>query len=89
MTHEKFLESFADVITNEFNGDLNKAYAFCIGGRMIISDPLHQKGLRAFSESVEWLSKQRENKIPTDPHQTTQSFEERARVFYEKSKGGK
>jgi hypothetical protein len=54
-TRKKFLESFADVITSEFGGDLQKAYEFCIGGKMIISDPLHQKALRAFSESAKWF----------------------------------
>lgn len=51
---QKFLESFADRILdpNVYNGDLDKAYNDCVGGRMIIPDPLAQKTLRAFSDSV-------------------------------------
>ena len=51
---KKFLESFANLINDEkqFNGDLQKAYEYCVGGRMIIPDPMHQKALRVFSESV-------------------------------------
>ena len=54
---KKFLESFADVIKVQFGGDLQKAYEFCVGGRMIISDPVHQKALRAFSEGIGWFKK--------------------------------
>lgn len=54
---KKFLESFAKVIADEFDGDLQRAYEFCIGGRMIIKDPLHQKVLRSFSESIGWFKK--------------------------------
>lgn len=52
-----FLNKFANIITTEFNGDFNKAHDFCVGGRMIIPDPLHQKMLDAFSESVGWFKK--------------------------------
>jgi hypothetical protein len=51
---QDFLEKFADLITIKFNNDLQKAYEFCIGGRMILPDPLHQKALNAFSESLKW-----------------------------------
>lgn len=37
-----FLEKFADIIKNNFSGDLDKTYAFCVGGRMIV-EPLSQK----------------------------------------------
>lgn len=47
-----FLESFAETVQEVFKGDLDKAYAYCIGGRMIIADPLHQKILKSFSESA-------------------------------------
>ncbi len=49
---KKFLESFADAIENQFAGDFDKAYAYCIGGRMILPDPIFQTALKAFSESV-------------------------------------
>lgn len=52
---QKFLESFADIITNDFGGDLDKAYEYCIGGRMILEDPFSQQALRAFSDSVKML----------------------------------
>lgn len=50
----KFLKSFAGVILdpNGFDGDLDKAYEFCVAGRMIIPNPLHQQALKVFSESV-------------------------------------
>lgn len=54
---KKFLESFAYAIEKQFGGDLQKAYEFCVGGRMIIPDPMHQKVLRAFSESTAWFKK--------------------------------
>jgi len=37
-----FLEKFATIIQNNFGGDLDKTYEFCVGGRMII-EPLSQK----------------------------------------------
>jgi hypothetical protein len=51
------LDSFAGVIETEFGNDLDKAYEYCIGGRMIIADPMHQKVLRRFSESVGWFKR--------------------------------
>ena len=33
-----FLNKFADVITQEFGGDLKKAYKYCVGGRLIMPD---------------------------------------------------
>jgi hypothetical protein len=50
-----FLDKFANVITDEFQGDLDKAYAFCVAGRMIIPDPFYQKVLRGFSEGGAWF----------------------------------
>lgn len=54
---KNFLESFARIILSPlpvgFAGDLDLAYEYCVGGRMIIPDPLHQKVLRVFSESAE------------------------------------
>ncbi len=47
-----FLKSFARIIREEYGGDLDKAYDHCVGGRMIIKDPLHQKVLKSFSESI-------------------------------------
>jgi len=49
---KKFLESFADLIIGEFGNDFAKAYAYCIAGKIIISDPLYRKALRNFSESI-------------------------------------
>jgi hypothetical protein len=87
-TRKQFLESFAAVITDEFNGDLNKTYDFCIGGRIIMSNPLHQRVLRAFSESMQKIAAKKQANA-TDLNQSAQSFEEKARAFYEKSKGGR
>jgi hypothetical protein len=53
----KFLNSFTDIILNEYGGDLDKAYEYCIAGRMIVEDPLHQKTLRTFSSSTAWFKK--------------------------------
>jgi hypothetical protein len=53
---KEFLKKFADAIKNQFK-DLQEAYEFCVGGRMIIPDPMHQKDLRAFSDSVGWFKK--------------------------------
>lgn len=49
---EDFLNKFADIILLEFNGDLQKVYDYCLGNRLLIADPMHQKALRTFSESV-------------------------------------
>lgn len=54
---KNFLDKFADVIQSQFGGDLQKAYEFCVGGRMIIPDPISQKALKAFSDSVGWFKK--------------------------------
>ncbi|HAT74208.1 MAG TPA: hypothetical protein DCS08_04360 [Candidatus Moranbacteria bacterium] len=56
-TRKDFLESFAKVISEEFKGDFDKAHEFCVAGRMMITDPIHQKALRGFSESVGWFKK--------------------------------
>ena len=49
-----FLEKFAERILDPsgYNGDLDRAYEDCVGGRMIIPDPMTQKTLRAFSDSI-------------------------------------
>jgi hypothetical protein len=52
---KEFLESFANVISEEFDNDFDRAYKFCIAGRIIIQDPVHQKIIRNFSESVKWF----------------------------------
>lgn len=39
----KFLESFGDVMKDEFGEDLDKTYKFCVGMRLIIEDPLREK----------------------------------------------
>ncbi len=52
-----FLKSFADIIRVEFNGDLDKAYRYCIGGRMIIANPLHRKIWSDFSDSTKEFKK--------------------------------
>lgn len=56
-TRKVFLESFADKILGEFAGDSAKAYAYCVSGRMILPNPLHQKALKAFSDSTEQFKK--------------------------------
>ncbi|HPN54856.1 MAG TPA: hypothetical protein PLB52_02880 [Candidatus Moranbacteria bacterium] len=48
-----FLEKFAEIAKT----DLDKAYENCVGGRMIIPDPMSQKALKAFSDSVGWFKK--------------------------------
>jgi hypothetical protein len=44
-----FLTAFAKIIRIEFGDDYDKAYDFCVNGRMIIPDTLYQKVLEAFS----------------------------------------
>jgi hypothetical protein len=102
----EFLDAFGTTLIS-YN-DPNRAYNECIGGRLIISDPMHQKVLRGFSESTEWLkrivlapfgavsvedliqkAKQKLSENSADLNQTAQSFEDRARAFYEKSKRGR
>ncbi len=102
---KEFLESFAKVITDEFNGDFEKAYAYCVAGRMIIPDPLHQKALRNFTEGTAWFknvilapfgavsikdlaqkASQKLSQNSANLNASAQSFEDRAKAFYEKSK---
>lgn len=52
-----FLDSFAGIIETEFGNDLDKAYEYCIGGRMIIANPIHQQVLKFFSEDTSWFKK--------------------------------
>lgn len=52
---EKFLDSFADIIQDKFGGDLDEAYNFCVGGRMIITDPITQKA-KKFWKDLEIIS---------------------------------
>jgi hypothetical protein len=49
----EFLDAFGTVLISY--GNLGTAYEECVGGRMIISNPLHQKALSAFSKSVKWF----------------------------------
>ncbi len=100
-----FLDKFADVIIDEFKENLDLAYEFCVGGRMIIPDPIHQRVLRNFSESIGWFkkvvlapfgavsvedliqkAKQKLSENSEDLNSSVQSFEDRARGFYERSK---
>jgi len=54
---KKFLESFAgDIIAKNFR-DMDEAYEYCVAGRMILPNPLHQKALKAFSESTKDFKK--------------------------------
>jgi|GEM_PF-2536373 len=54
---KKFLESFAgDIIQQNFR-DMDEAYEYCVAGRMILPNPLHQKALKAFSESTKDFKK--------------------------------
>ncbi len=49
---KKFLESFAgDIISNNFR-DMDEAYMYCVSGRMILPNPIHQKALKSFSDST-------------------------------------
>lgn len=105
---EEFLRSFAKVISEEFNEDFDKVHEFCVAGRIIIPDPMHQKVLRNFSESVGWFkkvvlapfgaesaedllqkTKQKFSENSNDLNNSAQSFEDKARAFYERSKGGR
>jgi hypothetical protein len=54
---KQFLQKFAQIIITEFSGDLNKAYEFCLGGRMVLSDPFYQKALDAWTKSCEQYGK--------------------------------
>lgn len=51
----EFLDVFGTVLLS-FN-DFDLAYKECVAGRMILPDPIHQKALRAFSESAGWFKK--------------------------------
>jgi hypothetical protein len=51
----EFLDVFGTVLLSYKN--FNLAYKECVGGRMILSDPIHQKALSAFSESAGWFKK--------------------------------
>ncbi|MEI6588120.1 MAG: hypothetical protein WCO05_04200 [Candidatus Moraniibacteriota bacterium] len=105
---QAFLESFARIITEEFNGDFDKAYTHCIAGRMIIPDPLHQRALRSFSEGAAWFkavilapfdatstadllqkAKSGLSQNSANLDASTQSFEDRGKAFYERSKNKK
>lgn len=98
---QEFLSSFAKVISQEFNGDFGKAYTYCVAGRMLVPNPLHQKVLRCFSEGAAWFKntiltpsgttsaiglQQKVSANSVNLSQATQSFEDRGRAFYEKSK---
>ncbi|MFA5777434.1 MAG: hypothetical protein WC906_03280 [Parcubacteria group bacterium] len=49
----EFLDAFGTALLKY--DDLDKAYNECVGGRMIIPDPMHQKILRSFSEGTGWF----------------------------------
>ncbi|HOW60449.1 MAG TPA: hypothetical protein P5548_02095 [Candidatus Moranbacteria bacterium] len=70
-----FLEKFASLIKNDFGGDLQKAYDFCISGRIIIPDPMHQKAKRSFNDLT-----QKVKNASTDFSNDCRSFRERARI---------
>lgn len=72
---KKFLESFADAIKNQFGGDLQKAYDFCVSGRIIIPDPMQQKAKRSFNDLT-----QKAKNASTDFSNDCRSFRERARI---------
>lgn len=52
-----FLNSFADILLKEYNSDLDKAYKYCIAGRMIMKNPLHRQILRTFSKGRNWFKR--------------------------------
>lgn len=54
---QKFLEKFADILITDFKKNLDKAYDYCVGGRMILPDPFHQKILRRWNLSIQWFKK--------------------------------
>jgi hypothetical protein len=49
---------------------------------------MHQKALRAFSESMEWLKKQ-QLKNSADLDSSTMSLREKAKLYRQKYEGGK
>jgi len=83
---KEFLDVFGTVLLSYNDFDL--AYKECVGGRMIIPDPMHQKALRAFSESMEWLKKQ-QLKNSADLDSSTMSLREKAKLYRQKYEGGK
>lgn len=105
---QEFLESFAKRILdpNGYDKDLDKAYSDCVGGRMIIPDPIHQKILKTFSGSLNLFKKfvlapfgavdikdllqkvkQKMSKETSSFSGDCQSFREKAKAFYEGTKG--
>jgi len=49
----EFLDVFGTILLSYKNFDL--AYEECVGGRIIIKNPIHQKALHTFAESVQWF----------------------------------
>lgn len=54
---KRFLESFADDIIKQNFRNMDEAYEYCVSGRMILPNPLHQKALKAFSNSTKEFKK--------------------------------
>ncbi|NTV41240.1 MAG: hypothetical protein HGA61_03115 [Candidatus Moranbacteria bacterium] len=54
---KRFLESFADDIIKQNFRNMDEAYEYCVSGRMILPNPLHQKALKAFSGSTKEFKK--------------------------------
>jgi hypothetical protein len=51
---KEFLETFADIIQDDFGGDMDKVYDFCVAGRMIVK-PIQEK-IKEFWEDLEIVS---------------------------------
>lgn len=49
-----FLQKFAEFIEKY---GISKAYEYCVGGRMVLENPFHQKAIVAWKESVDWFQK--------------------------------
>jgi hypothetical protein len=100
-----FLEGFANLILDKFNGDLDMAYNHAFGRRLIMENPWQQEIIDKWTSSCTWFkniilnpfgavsvedllqrAKQKLSKNSADLNQSTQSFEDRARTFYERSR---
>lgn len=68
-----FLEKFATIIQDKFDGDLDKTYNFCVSGRMIV-EPIFQKVRKAWDtlELIPSIDEEKKYKGPI--HQIKKSF---------------
>jgi hypothetical protein len=52
-----FLKNFAKIIRSNFRGDMYQTYEYCVGGRLMIPDPITAKVIRSWSDSCRWFKK--------------------------------